>query len=126
MWGVRAPDGIPGHPALIRNAEKRAASVQLRAADAITRLAGDMRFVYPHVVWFAVWILFVERYPFPLLTMIVSLEAIFLSAFAMVSQNRADDRRSELADHDHEIPARLDGMNATQLEILNRLDRDKT
>ena len=48
-----------------------------------------MLFVYAHVVWFAVWIAFgVERYPFGLLTMIVSLEAIFLSTFVMISQNR--------------------------------------
>ena len=58
-----------------------------------------MVFVYLHVVWFAVWIVFrVEKFPFGLLTMIVSLEAIFLSTFVLISQNRADERRMLLAD----------------------------
>ena len=59
-----------------------------------------MAFVYIHLLWFAVWIVFgVEDYPFGLLTMIVSLEAIFLSTFVMISQNRADAKRQVLADH---------------------------
>jgi uncharacterized membrane protein len=58
-----------------------------------------MSFVYIHVVWFGCWIAFgVEDYPFGLLTMIVSLEAIFLSTFVMISQNRADRKRQVLAD----------------------------
>ena len=53
-----------------------------------------MTFVYIHVIWFSCWIGFgVESYPFGLLTMIVSLEAIFLSTFVMISQNRADAKR---------------------------------
>ena len=70
-----------------------------RIADAITGFAGSMAFVYIHIVWFACWIgLGVEHYPFGLLTMIVSLEAIFLSTFVMISQNRADSKRQVLAD----------------------------
>ncbi len=71
---------------------------QDRAADAVTRFAGSLNFVYLHSVWFGVWVLFnvgllgatlqFDSYPFGLLTMIVSLEAIFLSTFVMVSQNR--------------------------------------
>ncbi len=58
-----------------------------------------MLFVYVHVIWFGCWIGFgVEKYPFGLLTMIVSLEAIFLSTFVMISQNRADAKRQVLAD----------------------------
>lgn len=65
-----------------------------RVADLITRFAGSMAFVGVHVVWFALWIaLRVEAFPFGLLTMIVSLEAIFLSTFVLISQNRADERR---------------------------------
>src|ERR1700739_5155835 len=80
----------PRNPALVKHAECRASSVQNRIADAITRFAGSMMFVYLHVIWFAVWIIFrVEHYPFGLLTMIVSLEAIFLSTFVITSQNRA-------------------------------------
>ena len=58
-----------------------------------------MKFVYIHVIWFSLWIsLGVEDYPFGLLTMIVSLEAIFLSTFVMISQNRADEKRQVIAD----------------------------
>jgi uncharacterized membrane protein len=58
-----------------------------------------MVFVYVHIVWFIIWItLGVEKFPFGLLTMIVSLEAIFLSTFVMISQNRADAKRQVLAD----------------------------
>jgi uncharacterized membrane protein len=86
------------HPALLRHQEQRRASLQSRIADRITAFAGSMIFVYVHIVWFAVWIGFrVEKYPFGLLTMIVSLEAIFLSTFVMISQNRADEKRLSLA-----------------------------
>jgi uncharacterized membrane protein len=92
------------HPALIEHAERRARSAQNRVADAITRFAGSMWFVYLHVAWFAVWIgLGIERYPYGLLTMIVSLEAIFLSTFVMISQNRQDDARRLLADREWEL-----------------------
>jgi len=70
-----------------------------RAADQITRFAGSMKFVYIHVIWFSLWIILgIEDYPFGLLTMIVSLEAIFLSTFVMISQNRADEKRHIIAD----------------------------
>jgi uncharacterized membrane protein len=63
-----------------------------------------MVFVYVHIIWFTLWItLPVERYPFGLLTMIVSLEAIFLSTFVMISQNRADVRRQVFADQQYEM-----------------------
>src|SRR4051794_6082165 len=84
----------PINPALARHAEQNAKDAQNRVADAITRFAGSMMFVYLHIIWFASWIGFgVEKYPFGLLTMIVSLEAIFLSTFVMISQNRADAKR---------------------------------
>ena len=87
------------HPALVRHNEQRLQSLQSRIADAITNFAGSMTFVYVHIVWFALWIVMgVEHYPFGLLTMVVSLEAIFLSTFVMISQNRADARRQVLAD----------------------------
>ena len=78
-----------------KQAVERAESVQNRIADKITDFAGSMMFVYLHVLWFGSWILSrVENYPFGLLTMIVSLEAIFLSTFVMISQNRADAKRA--------------------------------
>jgi uncharacterized membrane protein len=94
----------PIHPALLEHAERRARSAQNRVADTITRFAGSMWFVYLHVAWFVVWIgLGVEQYPYGLLTMIVSLEAIFLSTFVMISQNRQDDARRILADREWEL-----------------------
>ena len=87
------------HPALIEHEVSRAKSMQNRIADKITAFAGSMAFVYLHLLWFAAWIIFrVEAYPYGLLTMIVSLEAIFLSTFVMISQNRADVKRQLLAD----------------------------
>ena len=89
----------PINPALLTHTEKRAEDAQNRVADRITTFAGSMTFVYLHILSFGLWIGFrVEDYPFGLLTMIVSLEAIFLSTFVMISQNRADAKRQVLAD----------------------------
>jgi uncharacterized membrane protein len=67
------------NPVLVEHAKERAESVQNRIADRITAFAGSMRFVYLHVLWFGLWIgLGAEKYPYGLLTMIVSLEDIFL------------------------------------------------
>jgi uncharacterized membrane protein len=94
----------PISPALLRHEEKRATNVQSRIADAITAFAGSMAFVYVHILWFALWVSIpLEKYPFGLLTMIVSLEAIFLSTFVMISQNRADARRQVFADQQYEM-----------------------
>src|SRR5256885_6178143 len=72
------------HPVVIKHQENRAASVQLRIADAITKFAGSMRFVYLHAIGFALWMIFIEASPWPTLTLVVSLEAIFLSTFVMI------------------------------------------
>ena len=85
---------------------------QDHTADRITSFAGSMRFVYIHIGWFAAWVLLnvgiagaglkFDKYPFGLLTMIVSLEAIFLSTFVMVSQNRQSARSDIRAELDFE------------------------
>jgi uncharacterized membrane protein len=90
----------PHHPVVLAAAEKQAADVQLRVASAITRFAGSMAFVYIHIVVFAVWMLFIEKNPWPKLTLVVSLEAIFLSTFVMIGQNRAAAFQQARADHD--------------------------
>jgi uncharacterized membrane protein len=90
----------PRHPVVMEHKARRAADVQLRIADAITAFAGSMRFVYIHAVAFAVWMLVLERDPWPKLTLIVSLEAIFLSTFVMIGQNRQADFAQRKADHD--------------------------
>ena len=88
------------HPVVTAHKAKRAASTQLRIADAITKFAGSMTFVYIHAAIFAVWMLFVESNPWPKLTLIVSLEAIFLSTFVMIGQNRQSEFQQAKADHD--------------------------
>ena len=114
--------GPPIHPALLKREEEWAKAGQNRAADAITRFAGSMVFVYIHIIWFACWIGFgVEAYPFGLLTMIVSLEAIFLSTFVMISQNRADARRQVIADHQWKTVQEEDRQNVELLEISKQI-----
>ena len=88
------------HPAVIDEARKRNASFQLRVADQITAFAGSMSFVFIHAALFAVWMLFLERSPWPTLTLVVSLEAIFLSTFVMIGQNRQAAFQQAKADHD--------------------------
>ncbi len=97
----RRPDPAePHHPAVVSDAQKHAADVQLRVAAAITRFAGSMAFVYIHIVLFGAWMLFFEKSPWEKLTLIVSLEAIFLSTFVMIGQNRAAAFQQAKADHD--------------------------
>jgi uncharacterized membrane protein len=110
------------HPVLTQQAEERAKNVQDRIADAVTRLAGSMSFVYLHLVWFALWIVLrVEPFPFGLLTMIVSLEAIFLSTFVMISQNRADAKREALAEHQWQLVQAEEKQNEELLEVSRQI-----
>ena len=114
----------PLSPALIKHETERAGSLQSRIADAITGFAGSMSFVYVHIVWFAFWIsLPVEKYPFGLLTMIVSLEAIFLSTFVMISQNRADARRQVFADSQYEMIQEEKKQNIELIEQGKRIEQ---
>ena len=77
--------------------------------------------VYIHIIWFAAWIGFlVEPYPFGMLTMIVSLEAIFLSTFVMISVNLADRKRQVLADHQWQTVQQEEQQNE---ELLLQPDR---
>jgi uncharacterized membrane protein len=88
------------HPVVVALQRKRAESLQLRIADGITKYAGSMAFVYVHAIGFAIWMLFIERSPWPTLTLVVSLEAIFLSTFVMIGQNRQAEFQQAKADHD--------------------------
>jgi uncharacterized membrane protein len=94
------PIKLPHHPVVLQEQAKRAADVQLRIADWITAFAGSMNFVYIHIAGFAIWMLFIESKPWPTLTLIVSLEAIFLSTFVMIGQNRQAAFQQAKADHD--------------------------
>jgi uncharacterized membrane protein len=123
---IESLQGGPRHPALVKHNEERRKDVQARLADAITHFAGSMPFVYIHILWFAAWIGFrVEPFPFGLLTMIVSLEAIFLSTFVMLSQNRADERRQALADHEWEL-VQAEGKQNEELLSISRQILDLT
>ncbi len=88
-------------PVVVKHLERRASDFQLRLADKITAFAGSMNFVYIHAIAFAVWMLVVETSPWPTLTLVVSLEAIFLSTFVMIGQNRGAAFQQAKADHDY-------------------------
>jgi uncharacterized membrane protein len=96
----KLPEALRHHPAVLEQRAQRAQSVQLRIADWITGFAGSMNFVYLHIALFALWMLFIEKSPWPTLTLIVSLEAIFLSTFVMIGQNRQAAFQQAKADHD--------------------------
>ena len=96
----------------LRAQRSKERNVQERLADGITYLSGRMSFVYFHVIWFAAWIAIntgqiginvFDPYPYGLLTMIVSLEAIFLSTFVLISQNRLSEEADRRADLDLHI-----------------------
>lgn len=96
----------------MRRAEERKKSLQERIADLLTRFSGSMLFVYMHAIWFGVWIALntgwmgsepFDPFPFSLLTLVVSLEAIFLSTFVLISQNHAGKLADKRADLDLQI-----------------------
>ena len=110
------------NPALIEHAKERRESVENRIADRITAFSGSMLFVYVHVIWFSCWIGFgVESYPYGLLTMIVSLEAIFLSTFVLISQNRADAKRQVIANEQWKTVKEEDKQNQELLHLSEQI-----
>ena len=112
----------PIDPALLKHEQERAEVAQNRVADRITAFSGSMLFVYIHIIWFGCWIGFgVEDYPFGLLTMIVSLEAIFLSTFVMISQNRADAKRQVVADEQWQMVQVEDKQNVQLIDLSKQI-----
>ncbi len=101
-----------------------AEDVQLRLADGITRFAGSMPFVYAHVAVFAAWMLLLERSPWPALTLVVSLEAIFLSTFVMIGQNRQARFQQAKADHDFLSQGEDLHANTEMTRVVEGLVRD--
>jgi uncharacterized membrane protein len=113
----------PHHPVVVRINAERAEDLQLRVADRITAFAGSMPFVYLHVALFGGWMLFVEKSPWPTLTLAVSLEAIFLSTFVMIGQNRQSQFQQAKADHDFgesEQELKLNTQLTQQIHDLTR------
>ena len=93
------------HPALLNHYRFR--TLEERLADTITAFAGSMTFAYLHAVVFAFWcvtgLFGVDPFPYNFLTLAVSLEAIFLSTFVMIGQNRATERDRLVLNHDAEV-----------------------
>jgi uncharacterized membrane protein len=115
----------------LRAKAQRERSLQARIADAITSFSGRMVFAYVHIIWFGIWILLntgrfgvraFDPFPYGLLTMVVSLEAIFLSTFVLISQNRLGEETERRADLDlhigllteHELTRVLQMLDAIQ------------
>ena len=112
----------PVNPALAAHLDQRAKKIENRIADLITSFTGSMPFIYVHIIWFTAWItLRVESYPYGLLTMIVSLEAIFLSTFVMISQNRADEKRKAIADSEWQTVQLEQRQNEELIALSNQI-----
>ncbi|MGH3866095.1 MAG: hypothetical protein ACRDQ4_08150 [Pseudonocardiaceae bacterium] len=69
------PQSRQRHPVVVAHRAQRAADLQLRIADGITAFAGSMPFVYIHAALFGIWMLVIEPDPWPMLTLIMSLDA---------------------------------------------------
>jgi uncharacterized membrane protein len=112
------------HPVVVTQLQERASDAQLRIADKITAFAGSMNFVYLHVILFATWMLVVEKSPWPTLTLIVSLEAIFLSTFVMIGQNRQSAFQQAKADHDYTDVDKLLVENTDLTRTIHQLTEE--
>jgi uncharacterized membrane protein len=118
------PDPGQHHPAVAEDLRKHADQVQGRIADLITRYAGSMLFVYVHIAIFAIWMLLLERSPWPTLTLVVSLEAIFLSTFVMIGQNRQAAFQQSKADHDFVAEEQELHANTELTRTIEKLTRE--
>ena len=116
--------GVLRHPAVAREREKRAGDAQLRIADRITAFAGSMSFVYLHAALFGLWMLVLEKSPWPTLTLIVSLEAIFLSTFVMIGQNRQAALEQAKADEDYRDVNTLLEENTRLTRLVHQLTQE--
>jgi uncharacterized membrane protein len=110
-----------------------ARTLQGRVADAITTFSGSMAFVWIHAVWFGLWVLLnigllhiphiseFDPFPFGLLTMVVSLEAIFLSTFVLISQNRLSASSEKRAELDLQVNLLAEQKATKILEMLDQI-----
>ncbi|MBC7879761.1 MAG: DUF1003 domain-containing protein [Anaerolineae bacterium] len=111
-------------------------------ADAVTTFSGRLIFVYIHIAWFGTWILLntgkfgvkpFDPFPYGLLTMVVSLEAIFLSTFVLISQNRLSEEAEKRADlnlqiallTEHEVTQVLKMLDGIEDKLGVKKDRDE-
>lgn len=143
---IRHADRLVGQRVVARNVNEEMGKPNNfgeRLSDFLTRLAGDIRFVYFNFFWFAIWVMLNTRvipglepfdpFPFGLLTMIVSLLAIFLSLFVLISQNRGAAREKVRNDIEYEVNIkaeleirdlhnRVEELQQIMLEHLQRID----
>jgi uncharacterized membrane protein len=112
------------HPVVDRVNAERHADIQLRVADRVTAFAGSMKFVYLHAVGFGIWMVLFEKSPWPTLTLVVSLEAIFLSTFVMIGQNRQAAFQQAKADHDFVEEDQELKLNTELTREINDLTRE--
>src|SRR5258708_1344383 len=117
---------------LIRQLEESAKQERTRSdlvAEAIANFCGSMTFVWVHVVWFGGWVLInvvprvphIDPFPFTFLTLVVSLEAIFLSTFILISQNH-DTKISERRNHlDLQINLLSEQENTKMIGMLHAI-----
>ncbi len=126
---------VPTVPHLDLAASLNLRSREDRIAGVITDFAGSMKFVYLHTLWFGVWIVVnagllivaglglapFDPFPFGLLTLIVSLEAIFLSTFVMLAQNRLSAVADARAQADYEVNVRAEAEVAKLLHLVESL-----
>lgn len=111
--------------ARIEEAQRESGTLGEKISEAIAAFCGSMVFVYVHVIWFGVWIVVnvipkfqFDPFPFTFLTLVVSLEAIFLSTFILISQNHeteVSDRRNHL---DLQINMLAEQENTKMIELL--------
>lgn len=94
-----------------------------RTADLIADVVGSWPFVFFHIVWFAVWIGFALN--IELLTLIVSLEAIFLTTLVLMSQNRQEERDHAQAEADYETNIKAKEEIEDLQQRLARIENDK-
>jgi len=116
--------------AYLRLQASRARGLQERLADTITTFSGRMVFVYVHIIWFGLWILLntgrlgippFDPFPYGLLTMIVSLEAIFLSTFVLISQNRLSEEAEGRANLSLQIGMLTEHETTRILQMLDAI-----
>ena len=143
---IRHADRLVGQRVVARNVNEEMGAPNNfgeRLSDFLTHLAGDIRFVYFNFLWFAIWVILNTRiipglepfdpFPFGLLTMIVSLLAIFLSLFVLISQNRGAAREKVRNDIEYEVNIkaeleirdlhnRVEELQQIMLEHLQRID----
>ena len=114
----------------VRRADERKKSLQEKTADLLTRFSGSMLFVYVHAIWFGVWIALntgllgrkpFDPFPFSLLTLAVSLEAIFLSTFVLISQNHAGQIAEKRAELDLQINLLSEHEITRLLKLMDRV-----